>query len=95
VPNVEDQSQHLRLVVEKRSPNGRLPSDYELQKGSGHKISHWERFEEFVKAHGGKTQSEMARLWGDNVTQQNISNALKKLGLSRKKRRTVTNNQMS
>lgn len=27
----------------------------------------------------------MAKLWGDNVTQQNISNALKKIGFSRKK----------
>jgi len=28
----------------------------------------------------------MAELWGDNVTQQNISSALKKLGISRKKK---------
>jgi hypothetical protein len=27
----------------------------------------------------------MAQLWGDNVTQQNISDALKKIGVSRKK----------
>jgi hypothetical protein len=37
----------------------------------------------------------MARLWGDNLTQQNISDALQKLGLSRKKRLTVTNNEMN
>jgi hypothetical protein len=31
----------------------------------------------------------MASLWGDNVTQQNISDALAKLGLSRKKTRAA------
>jgi transposase len=65
-----------------------------FQTGSGHKITDWKRFREFVKQHGGKTQSEMARLWGDNVTQQNISDALQKLGLSRKKRLTATKNEM-
>ncbi len=85
----------LDLWLKRAVQTGDYQAITSFQKGSGHKITHWERFEEFVKAHGGKTQSEMARLWGDNVTQQNISNALKKLGLSRKKRRTVTNKQMS
>lgn len=85
----------LDLWLKREAQTGDYQAITSFQKGSGHKITHWERFEEFVKAHGGKTQSEMARLWGDNVTQQNISNALKKLGLSRKKRRTVTNNEMN
>ncbi len=85
----------LDLWLKRAVQTGDYQAITSFQKGSGHKITHWERFEEFVKAHGGKTQSEMARLWGDNVTQQNISNALKKLGLSRKKRRMVTNKQMS
>jgi len=42
----------------------------------------------------GKTQRQMAQL-GDNVTQQNISDALRKLELSRKKRLTDTENAMS
>ena len=50
------------------------------------KISDWERFREFIKQHGGKTQIEIAKLWGEGVTQQNISDALKKIGVSRKKR---------
>jgi hypothetical protein len=37
----------------------------------------------------------MASLWGDNVTQQNISHALQKLGLSRKKKHTGIGNGMS
>jgi transposase len=65
------------------------------QKGSGQKITDWERFAEFAQKHGGKTQREMASLWGDKVTQQNISDALKKLGLSRKKRLMAIGNGMS
>jgi transposase len=50
------------------------------------KISDWERFREFVRQNGKKTQIEMAKLWGEGVTQQNISDGMKKLGISRKKR---------
>lgn len=50
------------------------------------KIRDGERFREFVKQHGGKTQIQMASLWGEGVTQQNISDAMKKIGISRKKR---------
>lgn len=64
------------------------------QQGSRHKITDWDRFREFVQQHGGKTQAQMAKLWGDNVTQQDISRALKKLGLSRKKRPTATGSVM-
>ena len=49
----------------------------------------------FAHKHGSKTQAEMASLWGESVTQQNISNALRKLGLSRKKRHTAIENEMN
>ena len=48
------------------------------------KISDWKRFREFVKQHGAKTQIEITKLWGEGVTQQNISDAMKKIGVSRK-----------
>ena len=50
------------------------------------KIRDWERFRAFVKQYGGKTQIEIAKLWGEGVTQQNISDGMKKIGVSRKKR---------
>ena len=50
---------------------------------------------EFVERHGGKTQGQMALLWGEGVSQQNISDALRKLGLSRKKRLPGTESGMS
>jgi transposase len=66
-----------------------------FQTGSGHKITDWDRFRAFVRQHGGKTQAQMAQLWGDNVSQQNISDALKKIGVSRKKNLTATENEMN
>jgi len=65
-----------------------------FQTGNRHKITDWDRFERFVQAHGDKTQSRMAQLWGDNVTQQNISDALAKIGVSRKKKLTDIKNEM-
>ena len=49
---------------------------------SKQKIKDWQRFGAFIQQHGGKTQAQIAKLWGDNVTQQNISDALQKLGVS-------------
>lgn len=66
-----------------------------FQKSSRHKITDWKRFQAFVQQHGGKTQQQMAKLWGDNVTQPNISDVLMKLGLSRKKRLTDTESAMN
>ena len=52
------------------------------------KISDWEKFRVFVKAHGDKTQEEMAQLWEVPISQRTISRALRKIGNSRKKKHT-------
>jgi transposase len=49
------------------------------------KIQDWQRFKQFVKQHKDKTQLQMADLWGENLTQQNVSDGIKKLGITRKK----------
>ncbi len=79
----------LDLWLKREEQTGDYQAITGFQKGNRHKITDWNRFEEFVQKHGGKTQKEMAKLWGDNVTQQNISDALMKLGVSRKKRPTA------
>ncbi len=76
----------LDLWLKREAETGDYQAMTDFQKGYQHKITDWKRFEEFVPKHGGQTQREMTKLWGDNVTQQNISDALMKLGLSRKKR---------
>lgn len=45
----------------------------------------WNAFAEFIKKYGAKTQSEIAKLWG-NISRQTIHRALKKIGFTRKKR---------
>ena len=85
----------LDLWLKREAQTGDYQAITHFQKGCGHKITDWNRFEEFVQKHGGKTQGEMALLWGEGVTQQNISDALGKLGLSRKKRHTATLNEMT
>lgn len=85
----------LDLWLKREAESGDYQAIRHFQKGYQHKITDWERFEEFIQKHGGKTQREMAKLWGENVTQQNISDALMKLGVSRKKRLTDTENGMN
>jgi transposase len=53
--------------------------------GNGHKITDWEKFKEFVRTHGDKTQVEMSELWSEKISDRTISRALKKIGFSRKK----------
>jgi transposase len=78
----------LDLWLKREAQTGDYQAVTQFQQGSRHKITDWNRFQEFAQKHGGKTQREMAKLWGEGVTQQNISDALGKLGLSRKKRLT-------
>jgi transposase len=83
----------LDLWLKREAETGSCRAMTHYQQGSRHKIKDWERFRAFVKQHGGKTQAQLAALWGDDVTQQNISDALQKIGVSRKKRPTATENE--
>lgn len=85
----------LDLWLKRKEQTGNCQAITHYQQGNRHKITDWQRFREFARQHGDKTQAQMAKLWGDNVTQQNISDALSKLGVSRKKRRMVTENGMN
>lgn len=85
----------LDLWLKRKTETGSCQAITHYQQGNRHKITDWQRFGEFVDQHGGKTQEKMASLWGDNVSQQNISDALQKLGLSRKKRRMVIENEIN
>lgn len=73
--------------------------DYQAQTTRPHrtksKITDWEEFAQFVEQHGDKTQEQMAQLWAEPISARTISRGLKKLGLSRKKRRTAIENGTS
>ncbi len=53
------------------------------------KINDWEKFQDFVKTHGDKIQSEMAELWPEEISQPTISRALGKIKQTRKKKHTA------
>ncbi len=85
----------LDLWLKREEQEGECRAITHYQQGCRHKITDWHRFREFVQQHGDKTQAQLAKLWGDNVTQQNISDAIRKIGFSRKKRLTAIENEMT
>ena len=42
-------------------------------------IVDWDKFRDFVKEPGDKTQSEMAELWDGEISQRTMSRALQKI----------------
>ena len=75
----------LDLWLKREAETGDCRAITNYQLGCRHKITDWERFRALIEQHGGKTQGQLAALWSDGVTQQNISAAMQKLGISRKK----------
>ncbi len=57
--------------------------------GHSHKITDWEKFRAFVAANADKTQTQLAELWQDELSERTISRALKRIGFTRKKTRTA------
>ena len=85
----------LELWLKREEQDGDYQAITQYQQGCRHKITNWQKFREFVQQHGDKTQAQMAQLWGDKVSQQNISDALGKIGVSRKKKLTDIENAMN
>ena len=75
----------LDLWLKRVSETGDVRPSVPPPKGVPSKIKDEAKFREFVKNNSDKTQGQMAKIWGDNVTQQNISYACQKLGITRKK----------
>ena len=82
----------IDLWLKRRAETGDFQALPNLPPGNGHKITDWEKFREFAKVHGDKTQVEMAQLSARQISERTISRALKKIGLTRKKRLTATGN---
>jgi transposase-like protein len=75
----------LDLWLKRASQTGDVRPSIPSPKGAIPKIKDLEKFREFVK----ENQGQMAEIWGDKVTQQNISYACQKLGMTRKKKLTA------
>jgi transposase len=84
----------INLWCQRQTRTGDDKAKPNLPQGNGHKIMDWEKFREFVKVNGEKTQIEMAKLWDKEISDREarhqggrtISRALKKIGQTRKKR---------
>ncbi|MDT9342070.1 IS630 transposase-related protein [Trichodesmium erythraeum 21-75] len=75
----------LYLWLKRKKKTGDLTVINNESEGKQLKIKDWDKFEQFVLRHNHKTQIQIAELWGDNLTQQNVSKACQKLGITRKK----------
>jgi transposase len=84
----------LDLWLKRRAATGSVQAASGYQRGHDPKITDWERFRAFVQQHGDQTQAEMAERWDAQISARSISRALRKLGWTRKKRRTATLNAM-
>jgi transposase len=85
----------LDLWLKREAQTGSYQAITNYQQGCRHKITDWQKFREFVHQHGNKTQAQMAIWWGQGVSQQNISDAMRHIGVSRKKRLTDIENGMN
>ena len=56
--------------------------------------ANWDKFREFAKEYGHKTQAEMAELWEGEISKRTISRALKKIGFTQEKRPMATGSGM-
>ena len=72
--------------LKRRKETGEYRALTGFQKGCNHKIKDLETFRKFVKQNGDKTQTQIAKLWEQGLTQQNVSDAMQKLGITRKKK---------
>jgi len=76
----------IRLWLKRQRETGDFQALPNQPLGNGHKITDWQKFADFVATNGDKTQAQMAQLWSDEISERTISRALKKMGLTRKKK---------
>jgi transposase len=84
----------IDLWLKRKAQTGDFKPSPNCPPGHSHKITDWEKFREFAKAHGDKTQEQMAQLWEGEISDRTISRALSKIGFTRKKRPMATKNEM-
>jgi transposase len=75
----------IDLWLKRKAETGDLKPKVNKPPGNNHCITDWEKFREFVRIHGDKTQAQMAELWEGEISTRTICRALKKIGFRRKK----------
>ena len=75
----------INLWLQRFAETGDYSAKSTTHIGPNRKIKDWKQFQEFVKTNGDKTQTEMAELWHEEISERTISRALKVIGFTRKK----------
>ena len=75
----------INLWLKRREETGDYKAIEGYQKGYKPKIADFEKFKEFARQHGRKTQAEMAEAWGGDISARTIGKGLNKIGFTRKK----------
>lgn len=88
--NVSRKTIYSWLCIQEET--GSLEPQTGFQKGHSHGITDLDKFKKFVDEHADYTQEEMAEHF--SVGSSTIGRALKKIGYTRKKRITYTQNEM-
>jgi len=75
----------INLWLKRREETGNYQAKEGYQKGYNSKITDLEKFKEFAREQGRRTQVEMAQAWGADISACTIGKGLKKIGFTRKK----------
>ncbi|MBD1934570.1 hypothetical protein H6F79_22505 [Trichocoleus sp. FACHB-69] len=78
----------INLSLNRRKKTGDCQAKKGYQQGYGAKLTDFEKFREFARKHGSRTQEEMAEAWEEKISDRTIGKALKKIGFTRKKNKT-------
>jgi transposase len=72
----------LNLWLQREKETGDLKAIAKKPSRNNRKIQDLDRFNRFLQQHQDRTQQQIAELWGEKLTQQNVSDGMKKLGIT-------------
>ena len=75
----------INLWLRRREETGDCKARVGYQKGYKPKLADLEKFIDFARQHGRKTQAEMAEAWDGDISARTIGKGLNKIGFTRKK----------
>lgn len=82
----------IDLWLKRRECTGSATATRHYRRGPDPKIVDLEAFRAFAQEHGHLTQQQMADRWPEPITNRTIGAALRRIGFTRKKRLTATEN---
>lgn len=84
----------IDLWLKRREAIGSAAAMRHYRRGPAPKIDNLDAFRAFAREHGHLSQQQMADRWPEPITNRTIGTALRRIGLTRKKRLMATENAM-